>query len=326
MLFSITTECDLPLSTADPDLLKQSPALTWIDVLLLAMVSIAWGLMFPVMKLGLETYPPITFRGLSIVIGIITMAAYVLFRRQSLRVPITELRKLFVISQFNLTGWQLGLLSGILLLGASRSAIVGYTMPVWAFVTSILLYGGAISRRGVLGVTLAFLAVIVMTLNDVSHFLSAPTGLILLLIGAMCWGAGTAMTRHTPMKMSNESMAFWALMCTMPVYIPLTYWLERHLWRWPNFTEAWTMLYGGLVSFAFCYVVWYRLSRKLPPVVSSLSIMLVPVIGVVSSAVTLNEQVTALDWLALVIILLAMAVVLLPAHLLGFKRPEQSSY
>lgn len=316
----------LPPRINRPPPLKHSAGLTFTDVLLLAMVSLAWGFMFPVMKLGLETYPPITFRGLSVFIGIVTMGAYMLVRGQSLRVPLTEFRKVFVISQFNLTGWQLGLLFGILLLGASRSAIVGYTMPVWAFVTSILLYGGTISARGVIGVTLAILAVVVMTLNDVSHFLAAPAGLLVLLIGAICWGAGTAMTRHTPMKMSNEAMAFWGFMSTMPIYIPLTYWLEGHLWRWPNFTETWTILYGGLVSFAFCYVVWYRLSRRLPPVVSSLSIMLVPVIGVISSAVTLGEHVSALDWLALLIILLAMAVVLLPAHVLGFKRPEQSSY
>ncbi|HEY7805534.1 MAG TPA: EamA family transporter, partial [Orrella sp.] len=73
-------------------------------------------------------------------------------------------------------------------------------------------------------------------------------------------------------------------------------------------------------TFSFCYVVWYRLSRRLPPVVSSLSIMMAPVIGVISSALTMGERVTALDWLALALILVAMSVVLLPAHLLGFKR------
>jgi drug/metabolite transporter (DMT)-like permease len=305
--------------------LKPDQSLTVVDVLLLAFVSIGWGLTFPVMKLGLQTYPPLTFRGLSIAAGILTMGIYLLVQRQSFTIKWPELRKLFAISQVNLTGWQLGLLYGVLLLGASRSAIVGYTMPVWAFVTSILLYKAPVSARGVVGVSLAMIAVAVLTLNDFGQFLSAPAGLLFLLIGAMCWGAGTAMIRNTTLSISNESMAFWALICTMPVYVPLTIWLESDLWRWPNFTETWTILYGGVVSFAFCYVVWYRLSRKLSPVVSSLSIMLVPVIGVVSSSLTVGEHVTGLDWLALALIILAMAVVLLPAQALGLKRRRQSS-
>ncbi len=299
---------------------KTSQSLSIIDVALLSFVSLGWGISFPVMKLGLESYPPITFRALSIVIGIAALGLFLLMRGQSLKIAPAELKKLFAISQINLTAWQMGLLYGVILMGASRAAIVGYTMPVWAFVASVLIYKAPVNARGVIGVTLAMLAVCVLTLNDFSQFLAAPAGLIILVAAAMCWGAGTAMIRHTPLSITNESMAFWALICTVPAYVILTYWFESHLWRWPNFTETWTILYGGLVTFSFCYVVWYRLSRKLPPVVSSLSVMLAPVIGVISSAISLGEHVSALDWLALALIIVSMAVVLLPAQVF---KPRQ---
>lgn len=272
------------------------------------------------MKLGLETYPPITFRAISILIGIAALGLFLVMRGQSLKIPRSDFKKLFAISQINLTAWQMGLLYGVILMGASRAAIVGYSMPVWAFITSVLIYKAPINARGVIGVTLALLAVASLTLNDFSQFLAAPAGLIILVGAAMSWGAGTAMIRNTPLSITNESMAFWALICTVPAYAVLTYWFESHLWRWPNFTETWTILYGGLVTFSFCYVVWYRLSRRLPPEVSSLSIMLAPVIGVISSALTIGEQVSALDWFALALIIVAMGVVLLPAHVFGFKR------
>lgn len=274
------------------------------------------------MKLGLETYPPITFRALSILIGIAALGAVLWARNQRVAISVSELKKLFAISQINLTAWQMGLLYGVILMGASRAAIVGYTMPVWAFVASVVLYKAPISMRGVIGVTLALVAVGALTLNDFSAFVAAPAGLFILVAAAMSWGTGTALIRHTPLSIGNESMAFWALICTLPAYALLTYWFESHLWRWPDVVEWLTILYGGLVTFSFCYVVWYRLSRRLPPVVSSLSIMMAPVIGVISSAVTMGEQVTALDWLALALILMAMAVVLLPAHVLGFKRSQ----
>ncbi|MCD8494270.1 MAG: DMT family transporter [Burkholderiaceae bacterium] len=299
---------------------KSADSLSVLDIVLLSFVSLGWGLSFPVMKLGLETYPPITFRALSIAIGIAALGIFLWMRGQSLKIRGSELKKLFAISQINLTAWQMGLLYGVILMGASRAAIVGYTMPVWAFVASILIYKAPINARGVTGVTLAAVAVGVLTLNDFAAFLNAPAGLVILLGAAISWGLGTALIRNTPLSISNESMAFWALICTVPAYLVLTYWFESHLWRWPDFTETWTILYGGLVTFSFCYIAWYRLSRRLPPLVSSLSIMLTPVIGVISSAVTIGEHVSGYDWLALALIIAAMSVVLLPAHVFGFKR------
>ena len=299
---------------------QSAKSFSFTDIALLSFVSLGWGFSFPVMKVGLESYPPITFRAISIVIGIAALGLVLLARGQSLTIPRSDLKKLFAISQINLTAWQMGLLYGVILLGASRAAIVGYTMPVWAFVTSVMIYKAPINARGVIGVSLAVMAVAALTLNDFSQFLAAPAGLFILVGAAICWGAGTAMIRNTPLSISNDSMAFWALICTVPAYAVMTYWFESHLWRWPNLTETWTILYGGLVTFSFCYVVWYRLSRRLPPEVSSLSIMLAPVIGVISSTLTIGEKVSPMDWLALVLIIMAMAVVLLPARVFRMTR------
>jgi len=54
--------------------------------------------------------------------------------------------------------------------------------------------------------------------------------------------------------------------------------------------------------------------------------MMVPVIGVMTSVVTLGEQLTVFDMLALLLILTAMAVVLLPARLFKLKRPGPPPY
>lgn len=331
MLFSKTTLWAHNRSVSTPqassafapiETLNTPNSITLTDIFQLSLVSLGWGLTFPVMKLGLLTYPAVTFRGLSLIAGILMMGAYLVLKGQSLRISRNDAIKLAGISQINLTAWQLGLLYGILLLGAGRAAILGYTMPVWAFVASIAVYGAAVTWRGVTGVALALSAVAALTLNDCSAFLQSPSGLLVTVVAAMCWGLGTAMIRNTPLSISNESMAFWSLVSTLPAYVILAIWLERDLWRMPNLIETLTMLYGGVVSFSFCYVVWYRVSRKLPPVVSSLSIMLVPAIGVLSSGWILAEPITALDILALVLILLAMAVVLLPARYFSLKRMD----
>jgi len=56
------------------------------------------------------------------------------------------------------------------------------------------------------------------------------------------------------------------------------------------------------------------LAKSLPPVVSSLSIMIIPVVGVMSGSLFLGEVPHWPDFVALVLILGAMAVILVPGR------------
>jgi drug/metabolite transporter (DMT)-like permease len=72
------------------------------------------------------------------------------------------------------------------------------------------------------------------------------------------------------------------------------------------------IFYAGAVTFAISYVAWFRVARKLTPVASGLSIMLVPMVGLTGGYWMLNEVVGLADITALFLILLAMAIVLIP--------------
>jgi len=56
------------------------------------------------------------------------------------------------------------------------------------------------------------------------------------------------------------------------------------------------------------------MARNLPPIASSMSVMMIPVLGVVSGAWWLNEKLHWQDGAAIVLVLLAIATVLLPAR------------
>jgi len=58
-------------------------------------------------------------------------------------------------------------------------------------------------------------------------------------------------------------------------------------------------------------VVWFQLARTLPPIASSLSVMMIPVLGVFSGAWLLNETPHWQDYAAMLLILAAMSTVLL---------------
>jgi drug/metabolite transporter (DMT)-like permease len=57
--------------------------------------------------------------------------------------------------------------------------------------------------------------------------------------------------------------------------------------------------------------VWVQLARTLPPIASSLSVMMIPIVGVFSGALMLGETPHWQDYAAMVLILAAMSTVLL---------------
>ena len=65
-------------------------------------------------------------------------------------------------------------------------------------------------------------------------------------------------------------------------------------------------------SLGFCQLAWFRLATVLTPVASGLSVMAIPVVGLLSGAWLLDERPGWRDALALGCVLLAMAAVLLP--------------
>ena len=283
------------------------------DIILIVLVTLTWGLSYSVIKFALKDYPPIAFRTWCLLLGILALGIYLVRKRISFRVPQAERLRVFQLSTLNMILWQIGLMYGVLLLNSGRAAIIGYTMPVWALLTSVLVYGAKLSWQGVLGVTLALTATLLLGVAEFSAFSAAPIGVMLMLGAAISWGAGTAMTRHAKLTISNEVLAFWSLISAFIALLALTYFTEYDRWRWPIFNEWLAIVYAGVVTFSFGYVAWFRVARKLPPVVSSLSIMLVPVVGLFAGSIFMGEALSSFDYAALILILLAMATVIRPA-------------
>ena len=215
--------------------------LTRGDIWLLTMVTIAWGLSYPLIKIAVTTYPPLAFRSIGLLIGVVCLGAYLMYSHQTIKVPKPEWLPMLGVILVTMTLWQIGLVYGVKLLSGGRAAIIGYTFPVWALVGSIVFYGAIFTWRSVVGVLLAVAAVALLTLNEIDNFVENPNGLIVMLLAAMAWGIGTSMTRQSRLSISNQALALWSLIITLLVFMPLSYIFELSEWRRPTFIETMAM-------------------------------------------------------------------------------------
>jgi drug/metabolite transporter (DMT)-like permease len=282
------------------------------DLFMVLIVTVSWGLNYPVMKFVVNSYPPSAFRAFTFLIGCMAIGAYVRFKGISIGVPKHEIRPLFKLSLFNMVGWHLPMIYGVSMLNSGRAAIIGYTMPVWALLASAVLYREKITITALLGIALAMSAALLLAWGSAGEWGNHPLGIAVMLVAAITWGTGNAMMKNSKLSISGITLTFWALFIAFFFFLAITIIFERDLWEWPTLMQWLAILYGGVITFAVSYVAWFHVARKLSAVSSGLSIMLVPVFGVTGGALILGEAVTLPDIIALVLILLSMLVVLFP--------------
>jgi drug/metabolite transporter (DMT)-like permease len=296
------------LNNANPN----APRITGFDLLMILTVTMIWGSTYPVMKFAVSSYPPGLFRALTFLVGATCVGVYARVRGESLVVPTGERWLIAKLSVPNMALWHLGIIYGIQLLNSGRAAIMGYTMPAWALLSSVIIYKEALKARALLGVFCCLGATFLLGHDELTNFTGHPLGVILTVGAALFWGIGTSMLNHSKVSVSSLSLTFWMLSFGFAFFTVVALVHEFELLRWPHTLEWFAIFYSGCLSFGVGYVAWFLVARKLTPVTSGLSVMLVPVIGLGSGAAVLGENIKTADIAALALILSAMVLVLRP--------------
>jgi drug/metabolite transporter (DMT)-like permease len=280
------------------------------DLVLLSLLTLSWGVNWPIMKLGVRDFPPLSFRVLSMMGGIAVIWLAARIQREPLTIPAGKLGTVIRLAIPNMLVWHSMIIIGVKLLSSGRAAILGYTMPMWAALSGLLFFGDRLDRKGLFGIALAMLGAGLLLSNEFTKISGQPVGMMLALIAAAGWGLGTVLLKRTQLEMPTISLTLWMLSFTTVAMTLLAFLFERDQWHWPNAISWAAIIYNAAVIFGFAHVVWFKLARTLPPVASSLSVMFIPVIGTFSGAWVLGETPQWQDYVAMVAILGAMSTVL----------------
>lgn len=289
------------------------------NLALLVALTLAWGVNWPVMKIGVAHFPPLGFRLLCMAGGLIALGLALRAKGIPLTLPRETWGTVFKLALPNMVIWHLLAIGAVKMLSSGRAAILGYTMPIWAVVWGLLLFRERISGWAWVGIGCALAGTLLLMSSEFGALTGSPTGTVMMLAAAAGWGYGTQLMKRTPVDIPLGTLTFWMLAVALPFLLVGTMLFEDG-WRMPNAIEWAAILYNAVVVFAFCHLVWFALARSLPPVVSSLSIMFIPVVGVFSGMWMLGEQPHWQDYAAIVLMFAALASVLLVPLLLPRLR------
>lgn len=284
------------------------------QLILLVLLTLAWGLNWPVMKLGVADFPPLTFRAMSIWLGVPVLGLAMVLLKIPFFVPRDKYRELFWLAFANMFVWHALIILAVKNLSSGRAAILGYTMPIFSALFGAWFFGARLKPRNWLGVAAAALGVSLLLWYELTHLSGRPLAVLCALVAAAVWAVGTQLLRNTTITAATLTLSFWMTVMTAVVLSVLGLAFEQPHWKAPSPLTWAAIVYNGVLIFGFAHAAWFTLARSLPPVASTLSVMMIPVLGVFSGAIGLGEVLHWQDWAAVVLMVAAIASVLAPSR------------
>lgn len=264
------------------------------------------------MKLGVTGFPPLTFRMLSMWIGMPVLAGMVLALRVPLRIGRADWAEVGRLTVTNMLVWHVLAILAVQALSSGRAAILGYTMPIWSALWGLALYGQRLAPRQLAGIAAAAFGVTLLLWHELGTIAGRPVAALGMLGAAAVWALGTQQLRHTRMAVPTLAIVFWMTLVTTLAMTVLAVAFEHARWSQPR-AETWAAIaYNAVMIFGFAQAIWLVLARDLPPIASTMSVMLIPVLGTLSGAWWLGEQLHWQDGAAIVLLGIAIAAVMWP--------------
>jgi drug/metabolite transporter (DMT)-like permease len=262
--------------------------------LLFIMVILLWGLNWPMNKIGMAYMPAIWHAALRLGIGCISMFVF-LGLLGKLKAP--QKQDLPLILTLGLL--QMGLFTMLINIGlnyvdAGRSAILVYTIPIWVTPMALFLFNEKLNLLKSCGLALGTIGIIILFSPFSLDWSNQETiyGNCVLIGAAICMAISICCSRNLKWNSSPLELLPWQLLVgTLPVLFIAYIIAPSPTIEW-NSTSIWSMAYTAVLATALCNGGISVVSRKLSSITVSLGLLGVPLTGVISAALILDEDIT----------------------------------
>lgn len=283
-------------------------------------LALGWGLNWPAIKIVLSVVPPFAARTLGLGSGALLLFAFAALTRRRLVPPRAHWPGIAGAGALSIVAFNFCTAFAQLNTSTSRAAVLTYAMPMLSTLLAWALLGERPGPRALVAVALGALGIALLVGPALASSAMAPganlLGPLFALGAALAWALGTIVTKKAAPVPDRVVATAWQLALGGACGACAT-WLTGETWpRTLSPRVAWALGYHIIVATAFAYVLWYRLLDSASATVSSLTVLAVPVVGVLGAMALVGERPGAVDWAGFALVLGAAGLVLLtPARI-----------
>ena len=283
-----------------------------------ACVYFFWGSTFVAIRYGVRYLSPAFVSGFRYFIAGVLLMGILAARGVNVRVPRAELLRALRIALLMLTMNNVMVSWGEQYISAGYTALLAAGIPLLIALAETLIPGGTpLNRAGWTGTVfgfggLALLLAPVLRSGLATHSANdraVLTGTLILLVANVAWVAGTLYSGRHPSTLNPLLAAAWQMLLGGAINIVLGSalggWQHAQWNRGALLAVLWLGIFGSLVG----YTAYTYLLHSVPVAKVATYAYVNPIVAVVLSAIFLQEGLHGSQWIAMAIILGAVAIV-----------------
>jgi O-acetylserine/cysteine efflux transporter len=272
------------------------------DLLLALVVIIVWGLNFVVIKIGLHEMPPMLLGALRFL-----LAAFpaVLFIKRP-QIPLRWLLAYGLTISFG----QFAFLFSAMSVGmpAGLASLVLQSQAFFTLLFAVLLIGERFRLANLFGLLVAAGGLLLIGMQG--DGLMTLAGFALTLCAAAMWALGNIITRKLG-KVDLVGLVVWGSLVPPLPFFALSWLLEgpeviESALRGFNLDSMLVLAYLAFGATILGYGLWSRLLSRYPASQVAPFSLLVPVVGISSAALLLDEHLSALQLVGALLVMLGL--------------------
>ncbi|MGY2261732.1 drug/metabolite exporter YedA [Pseudomonas sp. SDO55104_S430] len=274
---------------------------------------VIWGSTYLVIRIGVESWPPLLLAGIRFVIAGTLM--YGFLRWRGAPAPTwAQWKAAGIIGVLLLAGGNggvsvaehMGVASGV-------AALAVATVPLFTLLFGYF-WGARNTRLEWAGIVLGLIGIAMLNLG--SNLQSSPLGATLLILAAACWAFGSVWSKHLPLPQGAMASAVEMLVGGVVLLIGSAV-SGEHLEKMPPL-EGWIALayltiFGSIIAFnAYMYLL-----KHVRPAAATSYAYVNPAVAVLLGIVFVGETIGIAEALAMLVIISAVVLIGLPQ----WRRP-----
>jgi drug/metabolite transporter (DMT)-like permease len=286
-----------------------------LELALLLILSVLWGASYSLIKIGVETIPPITLIAARTIVAAAVLILVIRWRGLHLLNDAATWRRFLFqaclnsVIPFTLIAWAEQTTD------AGLATILNSTSPIFAFLlTALVTRHEPITGRKLFGVVAGLVGTCLIVGVQAADGLGQQVWAQLAIVVATVCYAGAAIFGKSFKGQDPIMPAAGSLLCGGAILVPISFIVDRPWGLTPSLSSVLALLMLSVLSTALALVIYFRLVQTLGSVGATAQSYLRVPIGMAISVVFLGETVTPAAWLGLVCTLVGVAAMTIPVR------------
>lgn len=256
---------------------------------------IMWGTQHPPIKILSGEMSPVMFNLLRYFIAGLVLLPFVLKNR--LKIAKNDLAKIFFLGFIGIFLFGVLNLLGVKLSTASNNAILLNSWPLLVVLIAPFLLKEKTTNKAAIGTIIGFIGIFLVTTNgtNISNLIKSEffKGNLLIILSGLCIAVYSVFNKKYIGKYGGLNVTFYAIVSGSIVLLIFSL-LSGEIFTMPkiNTNSLLLLLWVAIPTTALTWVIWFRSIGRIGVVKTSSFFLLIPVSGVLSSALFLGEEIT----------------------------------